>query len=136
MPDSLFSDGWLRTGDLGRFDEGGYLAVTGRIKDVIIRGGENISPQLIESVLMSHAGVASMLRRRWLRMPNSAKIPVAFVVVREGVSPSAAQLRDHTGGQTIADLYAGRSFASCLRFPRTASGRLTANGFEVLSRKC
>jgi acyl-CoA synthetase (AMP-forming)/AMP-acid ligase II len=47
-------DGWLGTGDLGRFDDDGYLAITGRIKDVIIRGGENLSPQLIEGVLVQH----------------------------------------------------------------------------------
>jgi acyl-CoA synthetase (AMP-forming)/AMP-acid ligase II len=50
-------EGWLRTGDVGRFDADGYLQITGRIKDVIIRGGENIAPQSIESVLATHAAV-------------------------------------------------------------------------------
>lgn len=57
--DAPVRDGWLRTGDLGCFDQDGYLSITGRIKEVIIRGGENISPKLIEDVLASVPGVAS-----------------------------------------------------------------------------
>jgi fatty-acyl-CoA synthase len=51
-------DGWLRTGDLGSMDERGYLRIAGRIKDMIIRGGENIYPREIEEVLISHPAVA------------------------------------------------------------------------------
>ncbi|MGN6308799.1 MAG: class I adenylate-forming enzyme family protein [Xanthobacteraceae bacterium] len=74
-------DGWLRTGDLGRFDADGYLYVTGRIKDVIIRGGENLSPQVIENVINVHAGVATSCV---VGRPDSdlGEVPVAFVVRR------------------------------------------------------
>lgn len=74
-------DGWLRTGDLGRFDADGYLYVTGRIKDVIIRGGENLSPQVIENVINMHAGVAASCV---VGRPDSdlGEVPVAFVVRR------------------------------------------------------
>jgi len=51
-------DGWLHTGDLGSMDERGYCRIAGRIKEMIIRGGENIYPREIEAVLMSHPGVA------------------------------------------------------------------------------
>jgi fatty-acyl-CoA synthase len=51
-------DGWLHTGDLGSMDERGYCRIQGRIKEMIIRGGENIYPREIENVLLSHAGVA------------------------------------------------------------------------------
>jgi fatty-acyl-CoA synthase len=51
-------DGWLHTGDLGTMDERGYCRIQGRIKEMIIRGGENIYPREIENVLLSHAGVA------------------------------------------------------------------------------
>lgn len=71
--------GVLRTGDLGRFDEDGYLTITGRIKDVIIRGGENLSPNLIESVLTQVDGVLAccVVGRR---DADLGEIPVAFVV--------------------------------------------------------
>lgn len=72
--------GWLLTGDLGRFDEDGYLSITGRIKDVIIRGGENISPALIEAELSRHPSVAECCV---VGMPHHdlGEVPVAFVVL-------------------------------------------------------
>src|SRR5699024_8807578 len=54
---TVLADGWLRTGDLGTVDERGYFRVTGRLKDMIIRGGENIYPAEVEAVLMNHDAV-------------------------------------------------------------------------------
>ncbi len=54
----VLQDGWLRTGDLGRFDEDGYLYIAGRLKDMIIRGGQNVYPQQVENVLSKLEGVA------------------------------------------------------------------------------
>ena len=56
--ESALKDGWLHTGDVGKIDEGGYLFITGRLKDMVIRGGENIAPAEIEQVLEDHPGVA------------------------------------------------------------------------------
>ena len=55
---SVFADGWLRTGDQGRLDEEGYLFLTGRIKEIVNRGGEKISPREIDEVLLDHPAVA------------------------------------------------------------------------------
>lgn len=89
--DSPIVNGWLRTGDLGRFDEMGFVTITGRMKDVIIRGGENLSPGLIESCLCRHPAVVEC---SVIGAPDSdlGEVPVAFVVVRESsVEPEALQ---------------------------------------------
>jgi len=55
--DSLTVDGWLRTGDLGRMDEDGYVFITGRLKELIIKGGENIAPREVDEALYAHPDV-------------------------------------------------------------------------------
>ena len=58
--EAIDADGWLHTGDLGRMDERGYVTITGRVKEMIIRGGENHFPAEIENVLLEHASVAEV----------------------------------------------------------------------------
>ena len=58
--EAIDADGWLHTGDLGRMDARGYVTITGRVKEMIIRGGENHFPAEIENVLLEHAGVAEV----------------------------------------------------------------------------
>ena len=88
---SVTRDGWLRSGDLGRFDADGYLFITGRLKDVIMRGGENLSPRAIESVLERHTAVDSCCV---VAEPHAdlGEVPVAFVQPRAGTTPPAAEL--------------------------------------------
>ena len=89
-------DGWLRSGDLGRFDADGFLSITGRIKDVIIRGGENLSPQLIEGILAEHPAVRACCV---VGGPHAdlGEVPVAFVAVREGAAVGEIELKTLVG---------------------------------------
>jgi acyl-CoA synthetase (AMP-forming)/AMP-acid ligase II len=94
-------DGWLHTGDIGRFDEDGYLQIVDRIKDMIIRGGENIYPKEIENTFYTHEGV---LEAAVVGEPHDVfgEVPVAFVAVRPGANLSAADLAEHLAGTLAA----------------------------------
>lgn len=91
-------DGWLDTGDLGRLDADGFLYLTGRAKDLIIRGGHNIDPQLIEDALLAHTAVTAAGA---VGRPDShgGEVPVAFVTLAPGptvtVDELAAWAREH-----------------------------------------
>jgi long-chain acyl-CoA synthetase len=83
--------GWLRTGDAGQLDAGGYLTIADRIKDIIISGGENIIPGEVERVLAEHEGVleAAVVG---VPSPRWGETPLAFVVLRPGHSPADTEL--------------------------------------------
>jgi long-chain acyl-CoA synthetase len=87
-------DGWLHTGDVGYFDEDGYLVLVDRKKDLIIRGGENISPSEVEAVLATHPAVHEVAV---VGRPDSVmgEEPVAFVMARPGHALDPAQLLEH-----------------------------------------
>jgi acyl-CoA synthetase (AMP-forming)/AMP-acid ligase II len=90
---TIDADGWLHTGDEGTMDERGYLRVTGRLRDMIIRGGENIYPREIESALAEHPGVTAAAV---LGVPDvDWGEQVAAVITPAETPPSAAELRDH-----------------------------------------
>ena len=82
-----FRDGWFYPGDLGDFDEEGFLYLKGRAKDMIIRGGVNIYPQEIETTLLNHASVADAAVVGWPSREFDEEV-AAFVVLREPVDSS------------------------------------------------
>jgi len=84
-------DGWFNTGDLGRLDEDGYLWLTGRSKDLIIRGGHNIDPQMIEEALYKHPAVAEAAA---VGKPDArvGELPVVYVQLKEGAEVAEAEL--------------------------------------------
>jgi len=91
---TIDSDGWLHTGDLGTMDDRGYCRIEGRLKDMIIRGGENIYPKEIEDVLYTHPAV---LEAAVIGRPDAVfgEQPVAFVALRPGRSAAPDDLIEH-----------------------------------------
>ena len=91
--------GWVNSGDLGRLDEDGYLWITGRAKDLIIRGGHNIDPLAIEEVFFQHPGVALVAV---VGEPDAyaGELPVAFVQLKPGVSLDAGDLTEFVRDRT------------------------------------
>ena len=97
--DAFVAPGWVNSGDLGRLDADGYLWITGRAKDLIIRGGHNIDPMAIEAVFFDHPAVALA---SVVGAPDAyaGELPVAFVQLKPGASVSADELLDHVRQHT------------------------------------
>jgi O-succinylbenzoic acid--CoA ligase len=119
---SVSEDGWLHTGDLGRFDERGRLEITGRKADTIITGGENVAPTEVEDVLLAHPAVqdAGVHARP---DPDWGEAVVATVVLRPGAVATAAELRAHTAAR-LARFKVPKEISFTEQLPRTASGKL------------
>lgn len=120
--DAAAQDGWLHTGDLGALDERGHLLVTGRKADTIVTGGENVAPAEVETVLLGHPAVAEAgVHGR--PDPEWGEAVVATVVLHEGASAEAEELRAHVAAQLARFKVPKQiAFAECL--PRTPSGKL------------
>lgn len=125
LPDETeraFSDGWYRTGDLGYIDDNGFVYVTGRVRELIISGGENVYPAEVERVLGAHPAVAqaAVVGRpddRW------GEVPVAFVVPTTGVPPDAAILEGWCR-QRLAAYKRPRQWIFVEDLPRTSLGKV------------
>jgi fatty-acyl-CoA synthase len=119
--EAIDPDGWLSTGDLGTMDERGYCRIEGRVKEMIIRGGENIYPREIEMVLLDHPGVADVAvvgvpDERWGEQ-------VAAFIRPTGAAPGEAEL-DAFCRQRLARFKVPRYWVLVDAFPMTASGKV------------
>ncbi|WP_322511926.1 acyl--CoA ligase [Chloroflexus sp.] len=119
---AAFVNGWFRTGDQGYLDEDGYLCLTGRIKELINRGGEKISPLEIDDVLLRHPAVAEALAFA-VPHPTLGEEVHAAVVLREGIEASERELRDHCA-RLLADFKVPRAIHILSALPRGATGKL------------
>jgi acyl-CoA synthetase (AMP-forming)/AMP-acid ligase II len=115
-------DGWLCTGDMGKVDEDGYLYLTGRKKEMIIRGGEKIYPAAIERVLHAHPGIAEAAV---IGVPDEywGERVVAFVVPRRGKVVSAQEVQHHCQ-QHLAGYKIPTSVIIAETLPKNAAGKI------------
>ena len=126
MPDAtnktIDSDGWLHSGDLGVMDEEGYLSITGRHKDMIIRGGENIYPREIEEFLYRMEGIRDV---QVAGVPSSryGEEVGAFIILKEGYNYTPEDVKDFCRGK-IARYKIPKYVLFVNSYPMTASGKI------------
>lgn len=127
---TIDSDGWLHTGDLGAMDVRGYVRVTGRVKEMIIRGGENLFPAEIENVLLEHASVAEVAV---VGLPDEkwGEIVAAFVRSNSGHAIDPGSLRRHCR-DNISPQKTPEIWIEVAAFPLTGSGKIRR--FELRDR--
>ncbi|MEV6495125.1 p-hydroxycinnamoyl-CoA synthetase, partial [Actinoplanes sp. NPDC051633] len=116
------ADGWFRSGDLGYLDDDGYLFISGRMKDMIISGGENIYPAEIELLIADIDGVTGAVV---IGVPDDrwGEVPWAIVTVRDGASVDTESVRAHLDGK-LARYKLPRNVVVVDELPRTASGKV------------
>ncbi|SFO99850.1 Acyl-CoA synthetase (AMP-forming)/AMP-acid ligase II [Mesorhizobium sp. NFR06] len=126
---SAFAHGWFHTGDQGVLDEDNYLRVTGRLKEIINRGGEKISPLEVDGVLMDHPAVAQVVT---FAMPHDklGEEVAAAVVLREGQNASEADIRGFAATK-LADFKVPRKVLILDEIPKGATGKLQRIGLAA-----
>jgi acyl-CoA synthetase (AMP-forming)/AMP-acid ligase II len=121
-----FTNGWFRTGDQGVMDEEGYLSITGRLKEIINRGGEKVSPREVDDVLMEHPAIEQVVT---FAMPDKklGEEIVAAVVLREGIDATDRDIRDFASAR-LAKFKVPRKILFLDEIPKGATGKLQRIG--------
>ena len=129
-----FSNGWFRTGDQGLLDEEGYLRLTGRLKELINRGGEKISPLEVDEILMDHPAVQQCVT---FAAPHDklGEEVAAAVVLREGKTCTERELRDFASVR-LADYKVPRKIIFLAEIPKGATGKLQRIGLAAKLGLC
>ena len=122
--------GYFRTGDIGRIDRDGHLFITGRLKEMLIVGGENVFPREIEEALTAHpsvhaAGVVGLMD------PVRGEVPIAFVELEEEASFDEASLRAHCR-ERLAGYKVPREIRRLDELPRNPTGKVMRRELEAL----
>src|SRR5271163_34 len=121
-----FLNGWFRTGDQGVIDADGYLTLTGRLKEIINRGGEKISPREVDEALMDHPAVLQVVT---FAVPHDmlGEDVAAAVVLRDGAGATEAELRAFLS-ERIAAFKTPRKILFLAEIPKGATGKLQRVG--------
>lgn len=121
---SAVADGkYMRTGDLGKFDSDGFLWITGRAKDLIIRGGHNIDPAVIEESLAAHPGVG-FVGAIGQPDPYAGELPCAYVELVEGADVSVDELNAYASEHIAEDAAVPKYIEVMAELPKTAVGKV------------
>jgi oxalate---CoA ligase len=123
--DAFYGD-WFRTGDQGTMDEDGYVTITGRLKEIINRGGEKISPREVDEILMEHPAVHQCVT---FGMPHDmlGEEVAAAIVLKQGVEASDKELREFAKAK-LADFKVPRKILILTEIPVGATGKLQRIG--------
>ena len=121
-----FRDGWFRTGDQGVMDADGYISITGRLKEIINRGGEKVSPREVDEILMDHAAVAQVVCFG-MPHPKLGEEVAAVVVLRDGHQATERELQQFVAGRA-ADYKVPKKILFMDEIPKGATGKLQRIG--------
>ena len=126
---AAFTNGWFRTGDQGVLDAEGYLRLTGRLKEIINRGGEKISPREVDEVLLEHPAIAEVVTFA-IPHPMLGEDVAAAVVLKPGVAATERDLRRFVG-ERLADMKVPRKILFLDEIPKGATGKLQRIGLAA-----
>jgi acyl-CoA synthetase (AMP-forming)/AMP-acid ligase II len=121
-----FTHGWFRTGDQGQMDADGYVSLTGRLKEIINRGGEKISPREVDEVVMDHPAVQQVVCFG-MPHPKLGEEVAAVVVVREGMALTEHELQTYVATR-LADFKVPKKVLFMAEIPKGATGKLQRIG--------
>ena len=121
-----FTNGWFRTGDQGSMDQDGFVTLTGRLKEIINRGGEKISPKEVDEVLMDHPAVQQVVT---FAVPHEklGEEVAAAVVLREGAAATPAEIKEFAA-ERLADFKVPRTVLLMDEIPKGPTGKLRRIG--------
>ncbi|PTX19981.1 AMP-binding enzyme [Pontibacter mucosus] len=136
MPEAtakVLQNGWMHTGDLAEMDEEGYVKIVGRIKDLIIRGGENIAPREVEEFLMTQKNVVDV---QVIGVPDAkyGEQVMAWVKLKEGATTTPEELTAYCKGK-IATVKIPRYWKFVEEFPMTVTGKIRKMEMREISTR-